>query len=92
MKQKNLFKQTIYFISFALTFIYIIYRILFTLPINMDYLSLFLGILVLITELWEAFDFFIYYFNILRDTTKSYSFTIRINYPNVQMLMFLLQH
>lgn len=72
MKQKNLFKQTIYFISFALTFIYIIYRILFTLPINMDYLSLFLGILVLITELWEAFDFFIYYFNILRDTTKSY--------------------
>lgn len=75
MKQKNLFKQTIYFISFALTFIYIIYRILFTLPINMDYLSLFLGILVLITELWEAFDFFIYYFNILRDTTKSYSFT-----------------
>lgn len=75
MKQKNLFKQTIYFISCVLTLIYIIYRILFTLPINLDYLSLLLGILVLLTELWEAFDFFIYYFNILRNTAKSYSFT-----------------
>ena len=71
MKQKNLFKKTIYFISFISTFIYILYRILFTLPINMNFFSLFLGIIVLFTELWESFNFFIYYFNILKNTKKN---------------------
>lgn len=90
MKKKKYFKQTIYFISFTLTLIYITYRILFTLPINMNYLSLFLGIIVLLTELWEAFDFFIYYFNILKIQKKPYSFpniNKLIEYPDIDIFI-----
>lgn len=62
----NIFKQIIYFITIVLTIIYISYRIAFTLPIHLGALSLVLSIIILLLEIWESLDFFIYYFNILR--------------------------
>lgn len=66
MKQKKIFKKIIYFITFILTIIYIIYRLLFTLPLHLGPLCITLSIIVILTEIWETIDFFIYYFNILK--------------------------
>lgn len=68
----NIFKQIIYFITIVLTIIYISYRIAFTLPIHLGALSLVLSIIILLLEIWESLDFFIYYFNILRVNRKSH--------------------
>lgn len=62
----NILKQLIYFITIVLTIVYISYRIAFTLPIHLGALSLVLSIIVLLLEIWESIDFFIYYFNILK--------------------------
>lgn len=69
---KNILKQIIYFITIILTLIYIIYRIIFTLPIHLGIVSLTLSIIILLLEIWEAVDFFIYYINILKINKKIY--------------------
>lgn len=65
MKGKNLFKSFLYTISILLTIVYIIYRIFFTIPTKLGFISILFSILVLLIEIWETFDFFIYFFNIL---------------------------
>ena len=66
MKKNNFLKLTYYFILLILTLVYIIYRIFFTIPTKLGALSLILAIIVLLVEFWEAFDFLIYYLNILK--------------------------
>lgn len=70
-KTKNLIKKIIYFITFILTIVYLVYRIVFTLPLRLGFVCMFFAIIVLLTELWEASDFFIYYFNILTKNRKN---------------------
>lgn len=77
MKQKKNIKKIIYFSTIFFTIIYIIYRIFFTLPTNLGFISLLLGILVLFIEIWEAIDFFIYYFNTLKVDRPN------LNIPNI---------
>lgn len=62
---KNTVKQIIYAFTIIFTVVYIIYRILFTLPIKLGALGLILSIIVLLLEIWESIDFFTYYLNIL---------------------------
>ena len=60
MKLKNGLKLTICAISILLTLAYIIYRIFFTIPTTLGFVSIFFAILILLIEIWEAFDFFTY--------------------------------
>lgn len=61
----NPIKQIIYAFTIILTFIYIAYRICFTLPLHLGVVGLICSIIVLLLEIWESADFFIYYINIL---------------------------
>lgn len=65
MKKNNFLKLSYYFILLVLTLVYIIYRIFFTIPTKLGTLSLILALIVLFVEIWESFDFFVYYLNIL---------------------------
>lgn len=65
MKRKNKLKLLLYTLIIILTFTYIMYRIFFTIPSNLGYLALTCSILILIVEIWEFLEFFIYYLNIL---------------------------
>ena len=71
MKFKKGLKLTICAISILLTLAYIIYRIFFTIPTTLGFVSIFFAILILLIEIWEAFDFFTYCINILSVTKKS---------------------
>lgn len=64
-EEKGLLKQMVYSITIILTIIYIVYRIGYTLPIRLGIVGLVLSIVVLLLEIWESLDFFIYYINIL---------------------------
>lgn len=61
----NPIKQIVYAFTIILTFIYITYRICFTLPLHLGAVGLVCSIIVLLLEIWESADFFIYYVNIL---------------------------
>lgn len=71
MKQKKNLKKFIYLLTIIFTIIYIIYRIFFTLPIRLGITSIIFALIVLITEIWESVDFFIYYFNSLNANRNS---------------------
>lgn len=82
MKNKNWLKLLIYSISIILTIIYIIYRTFFTIPTKLGILSLILAVIVLLIEIWEAIDFFIYFLNILIVNKKQIS-TPKIDCTNI---------
>ncbi|MBR1654594.1 MAG: glycosyltransferase [Clostridia bacterium] len=71
MKQKNVFKFIFYTITMVLSFVYIVYRTFYTLPLSLGALALCVSIIVLIVEIWEFVDFFVYYLNILIVSKKS---------------------
>lgn len=90
MKQKNFLKKFIYLITFIFTIIYIVYRLIFTLPVHLGITSLILAVIVLLTEIWESVDFFIYYSNILRTDRKSPQIPVIQNsedYPDVDIFI-----
>lgn len=65
-KPKNYIKQTLYIITVIWTAVYIVYRAVYTLPIHLGIVGLICSIIILLLEIWESFDFLIYYLNILR--------------------------
>lgn len=64
-------KYIFYTIVLLFSIFYIIFRIFFTLPINLGIISVFFSILVLLVELWDFADFFVYYLNVLCINKKS---------------------
>ena len=71
IEKQNIIKRIIFAISIILTIIYIVYRIGFTLPINLGAVGMICALIVLLLEIWEAVDFFTYYLNILNIKSKS---------------------
>lgn len=71
MKIKQFLKFLICILSILLTLVYIIYRIFFTIPTTLGFISIFFAILVLFIEIWESIDFFTYCINILFVNKKS---------------------
>lgn len=73
MKKKStlrIIKNIVYTLAILLTVVYIIYRIGYTLPINLGLTGMIFAIIVLGLEIWESIDFFIYYLNILSVDAK----------------------
>lgn len=70
-KNEKIWKIIIYTLAIILTICYIVYRIFFTLPINNGWIHIMFAIIVLGLEIVEAFDFGIYYFNVLCHSKKS---------------------
>ena len=90
MNQKKKLKKFIYLLTFILTLIYIIYRIFFTLPIHLGTTCIIFALLVLSTEIWESFDFFIYYINSLMTDRESPNIPILDNisdYPDIDIFI-----
>lgn len=69
MKKKTSFKENIYLLTIITSFLYIIYRIFFTIPTN-NTLDIIVGTLVLIIELIDFVFFIVYALNILRKDTS----------------------
>ncbi len=70
-KKEELLKRIIYIFALITTFIYIIYRLVFTIPTNLGLINLLFGIFIFSIELIEAIEFFAYYLNVLRMSKKS---------------------
>ncbi len=88
-KYEGFIKLAIYTIAIILTYIYIVYRIIYTLPLKLGWLNLSFGILLLCVEIYETIDFTIYFFNILRFSKKSLEIP-KINddeYPDVDVFI-----
>ena len=88
-KFKNILKFMYHCILLILTIGYIIYRIFFTLPTTLGFVSMFFAILVLLIEIWEAFDFLIYFLNILivkKSPSKAPKINIT-NYPDIDIFI-----
>lgn len=86
----NIFKLMFYTATVILTTIYIVFRIFFTIPTNLGIIALTTAILVLLIEIWEAVDFFIYYLNILCVNKKSPKIPSLSNikkYPDIDVLI-----
>lgn len=71
MKIKQFIKLIICSLAISLTTLYIIYRIFFTIPTTLGFISIFFAIIVLLVEIWESIDFFTYCVNILFVNKKS---------------------
>lgn len=71
MKLKNFFRVLIYSITMICTILYIGYRIAFTVPTGLGILTLIVALFILFIEIWEAFDFFVYFFNTLLASKNS---------------------
>ena len=94
-KRKNkidfdyLLRLFVYTISLLTTFIYIFYRIFFTLPVKYRIIDLVFGIIVLFIEFIETIDFFVYYYNVLCAKRKEYIIP-KVNkslYPDVDVFI-----
>ncbi|MBR2705414.1 MAG: glycosyltransferase [Bacilli bacterium] len=83
-------KSAVYVIAILMTVAYIVYRIGFTLPINLGITGMIFALIVLGLEIWESLDFFIYYLNILSVDQKSPAIPI-VNdstlYPDVDVFI-----
>ena len=71
LKKESVPKIIIYTVALLTTLIYIIYRIFFTLPFGLGPVNVIFGILVLLIEIMEAWEFIIYYINTLCLSKKS---------------------
>ena len=72
--KEDLGKRIIYTGAFLSTVVYIIYRIFFTIPIHDTFVNVFIAVLIVILEFFEAFVYSIYYFNVLlfrKDSPKT---------------------
>lgn len=90
MSRESFLKIVVYTISIILTIVYIIYRIFFTLPTKLGWLSLTLAIIVLLVEIWETTDFFAYYLNILcvkKNSPKVPTVSENSIFPDVDVLI-----
>lgn len=67
---KHGLKKIFYLLLMIITTLYIIFRIAYTLPTKLGFISMFLAMIVLLLEIWETFDFFIYFINILMVNKK----------------------
>lgn len=86
----DILKLLFYTITIILTAIYIIFRILFTIPTQLGIISLFFAILVLFIEIWEFFEFLIYYLNILivkKENPKIPDLSKIKEYPDIDILI-----
>ena len=87
-KEKTV-KRIIYTLAFISTIIYICYRIFFSIPLHDTFINVFIAILIVVLEFFEAFVYSIYYFNVLlfkKDSPK----TPRIRkdqYPEIDILV-----
>ena len=84
------FKSAVYVLAILLTIAYIVYRIGYTLPIDLGITGMIFALIVLGLEIWESMDFFIYYLNILSVDKKSPEIPV-INditlYPDVDVFI-----
>ncbi|MDD2377103.1 MAG: glycosyltransferase [Clostridia bacterium] len=88
MKNKN--TKFLFYIMFIFTLIYIFWRLLFTLPLNFGYLSLIIGLILIIIEIWDAIDFFIHFINILlakKQKLKQIKIRNNVKFPDVDILI-----
>ena len=73
--EKEVFwKRLVYTAAFVSTVIYIIYRIFFSLPLHDTFINVFIAVLIVVLEFFEAFVYGIYYFNVLlfkKDSPKT---------------------
>ena len=73
-EKESLGKRIIYTAAFISTVVYIIYRIFFSIPLNETFINVFIAIMIVILEFFEAFVYGIYYFNVLlfkKDSPKT---------------------
>ena len=88
MKKNNLIKNYIYFIAIITSFVYLIYRIFFTIPID-NGLNTLVGVIVLIIEIIDFIFFVVYAVNILMidnsipDTPK----LLKKDYPELDIFI-----
>ena len=61
----NSLKRMIYIFCIIVFTIYIIYRIFFTLALDFNIICFVVSLLLLLVELWDGFDFYVYFLNIL---------------------------
>lgn len=64
MRKKT--KKLLIQLTLITSIIYIVWRILFTLPLNLGIKTLIFGIIIFLVELWDFLEFLIHYFNILK--------------------------
>lgn len=71
MKKKQILRGILCIFTIILSIAYIIYRIFYTIPTRLGFVSLFCAIIVLGVEIWEVIDFFSYCINVLLVNKKS---------------------
>lgn len=90
MKLKNFLRVLIYSITMICTILYIGYRIAFTVPTGLGVLTLIVALFILFIEIWEAFDFFVYFFNTLlasKNSPKVPNINDITEYPDIDVLI-----
>ena len=88
-KKEKLSKRIIYYLAFISSFIYMLYRIFFTIP-NKGAINIIFGILILIVEILEIFFFGVYCFNVLiykKESPQIPKLKSKNNYPEIDILI-----
>lgn len=82
-------KNLLYFLCVISFTVYILYRIFFTISFDLGITCLVFSLLLLIVELWDCFDAYIYFFNILIPKKKDYIKPILndSSFPNVDIFI-----
>lgn len=65
-KTESIPKFIVYFLTIIATLIYLVYRVVFTVPLELRPVDVIFGVLVLLVELMETFEFLVYFWNVLR--------------------------
>lgn len=59
-------KIVVYFLAVLASIVYLIYRIGFTMPFELRPVDIIVGLVVLILEIVESFEYIVHFFNVLR--------------------------
>lgn len=88
---KKTLKKVLIRLSLITSIIYIIWRLLFTIPTNFGIKTLIIGLIIFLIELWDFLEFIIHYINILRnsqETVKTRNETLKnIKIPDVDIII-----
>ena len=71
-KTNTILQKICFTLMFIFTFIYIFWRLFFTIPVELGFIPIFFALILVFIEFWDFFDFFVYYINILMSKKTIY--------------------
>lgn len=86
-KAKNLKRKIFFYAVFAVSFIYVVWRVVFTIPVSFGAFSLIIGLLLWLCESATIIETFTHFYNVEKHKTQKMPIVGEESYPDVDVMI-----